>query len=317
LAESNGEAVFVGEALGRYAFGGGHPFGPDRLDAFWHEAGRRGLDRRVRTMAPVEAAEDVIARFHTPAYVARVKRLSERGGGMLDMGDTPAFPGVFEAAATVVGSALAGAEGILRGDWRRCFVPVAGLHHARRDSASGFCVFNDCGVVIETLKAIHGLERIAYVDIDAHHGDGVYYGFEDDPAVWTADLHQDGHTLFPGTGDADERGRGQARGTKLNIPLAPGADDRAFHHVWPRVEAHLEAAQPQFILFQCGADSLAGDPLAGLAFSWHAHAHAAQRLRQLAEGSCNGRLLAVGGGGYNRANLAAAWCAVVEALAAD
>ncbi|HKJ71124.1 MAG TPA: acetoin utilization protein AcuC [Gammaproteobacteria bacterium] len=310
-------AVFVGEELGRYGFPKGHPFGPDRLDTFWGEARRRGLAARVQEAAPATAGPAVIERFHEADYVARVRRLSERGEGFLDMGDTPAFPGVYEAAATVVGSAVAAAEGILDGRWRRAFSPIGGLHHARRDGASGFCVFNDCGVVIETLKAVNGLGRIAYVDIDAHHGDGVYYGFASDPAVWIADIHQDGHTLFPGTGDADEQGTGAAVGTKLNIPLTPGADDRVFRQVWPRVEAHVEAAEPELILLQCGADSLAGDPLANLGYSWRAHDHAARRLRQLADRLCHGRLLALGGGGYDRANLASAWCAVTEALAED
>jgi acetoin utilization protein AcuC len=307
-------AVFVGEALGRYGFGYGHPFGPDRMEAFWQEAQRRGLADRVQARAPETAERTVLERFHTAAYVDHVRRLSERGQGFLDLGDTPAFPGIFEAAATVVGSAVAAAEGILAGHWDQAFVPIAGLHHAQRDRASGFCVFNDCGVVIETLKAVHGLGRVAYVDIDAHHGDGVYYGFEADSSVWIADIHQDGHTLFPGTGHADDQGRGEAVGTKLNIPVSPGSDDRTFHHVWPRVEAQVEAAAPEFILLQCGADSLAGDPLANLAFTAAAHAHAAQRLKAMANDLCGGRLLALGGGGYNRANLAAAWCGVVEAL---
>lgn len=307
-------AVFVGEALARYGFGHGHPFGTDRLQAFWQEAGKQGLDTRVHQEKPVTAERATIERFHSPKYVTEVQRLSEKGSGFLDFGDTPAFPGVYEAAATVVGSAVAAAEGILAGRWRRAFVPIGGLHHARRDRASGFCVFNDCGVVIETLMRNHGLERVAYVDIDAHHGDGVYYAFEANPKVWTADCHQDGRTLFPGTGAAGERGAGQAEGTKLNIPLPPGADDNAFLDIWQRLEAHIEAAQPEFILLQCGADSLGGDPLANLAFTEKAHGHAAERLRLLAERWCQGRLLALGGGGYNRANLARAWCAVTEAM---
>ena len=113
----------------------------------------------------------------------------------------------------------------MHGECRRAFVPIAGLHHAARDRAAGFCVFNDCGVAIELLKRA-GLKRIAYVDIDAHHGDGVFYAFEDDPAVIFADLHEDGRYLYPGTGMAEEIGKGAARGMKLNVPLPPGADDQ-------------------------------------------------------------------------------------------
>ncbi len=312
--EGGAVGVWHGEALGRYGFGHGHPFGPDRLEAFWREMVRRGLDGRVRVMAPVQATRAEIERFHTPEHVERVVRQSRTGEGYLDYGDTPAFPGVYEAAATVVGSTLDAVRRVACGELAHGFVPIAGLHHARRDAAAGFCVFNDCGVAIETLRVELGLRRIAYVDIDAHHGDGVYYAFEEDPEVFIADVHEDGRYLYPGTGHAEERGRGAAEGTKLNLPLPPYADDEAFRAAWERVEAFVDAARPDFVLLQCGADSLAGDPITHLAFSPAAHAHAARRLKALAERHCGGRLVAMGGGGYSRPNLAAAWCAVVEAL---
>jgi acetoin utilization protein AcuC len=222
---------------------------------------------------------------------------------------------MFEAASHVVGSVLDAAERIMDGQYRRGFVPIAGLHHARRDSAAGFCVFNDCGVLIETLKSDEAVGRVAYVDIDAHHGDGVFYAFEGDPAVIFADIHEDGRYLYPGTGGIEETGMGAAAGTKLNVPMPPGADDDAFLRAWPAVETFVDAAKPQFVILQCGADSIAGDPITGLRYSSRAHAHAARSLRALADRHCHGRLLALGGGGYNRSNLAAAWTAVVEQLA--
>jgi len=172
-------------------------------------------------LEPAQASIEELLLFHTPAYVEFVQRSSEQGGGYLDAGDTPSFRGVFEVAACVVGGSLAAAEWIMAGTRRRAFAPIAGLHHAARDRAAGFCVFNDCGIVIEALRRRHGLKRIAYVDIDAHHGDGVYYGFEDDPGVIFADIHESGDTLYPGTGSIAETGRGAAIGTKLNLPL-PG-----------------------------------------------------------------------------------------------
>jgi acetoin utilization protein AcuC len=175
-------------------------------------------------------------------------------------------------------------------------------------------VFNDCGVVIETLRKTAGLERIAYVDIDAHHGDGVFYAFEDDPVVIFADIHEDGRYLYPGTGAATETGQGPAQGTKLNLPMPPESDDAAFANVWPRVMAHLERFAPQFIILQCGADSLDGDPITHLRLSAKAHGHAARELAGLADRLGHGRVLALGGGGYNRTNLAQAWTAVVENL---
>jgi len=202
----------------------------------------------------------------------------------------------------------------MAGEFRRAFVPIAGLHHAARDHAAGFCVFNDCGVAIELLRSRFGLRRVAYVDIDAHHGDGVFYAFESDAAVIFADLHEDGRYLYPGTGAAGETGRGAAEGTKLNLPLPPGADDTLFGELWPRVIAHLERFEPDFVILQCGADSIEGDPLTHLRLSPRAHARAAAELVALAEKLGHGRVLAVGGGGYDRSNLASAWSAVVESL---
>jgi acetoin utilization protein AcuC len=311
---ATGTCLVAGERIARYAFPDGHPFGPDRHDAFWRELTAQGLDREVRVLAPRTASRAEIELFHRPDYVDEVAARSESGEGYLDAGDTPAFKGVFEAASDVVGASLVACAALMEGTARRAFVPIAGLHHAGRGHAAGFCVFNDCGVVIEHLKRAHGLARIAYVDIDAHHGDGVFYAFEDDPAVVIADLHEDGRFLYPGTGAAGETGKGAAQGTKLNVPLAPGADDAAFLGAWPAVEAHLERYRPQFVLFQCGADSLGGDPITHLALSGAAHAHAAAALCAIADRHAEGRILGMGGGGYNRRNLASAWTRVVHAF---
>ena len=306
--------IYHGAALAAYGFGRGHPFGPDRLDAFWREAVRQGLDQKTEIAAPVCCGAEDLTLFHTADYIARVRRQSLAGEGYLDYGDTPAFPGVYEAATAVVGSVLDGLAGVLAGRCRRVFVPIAGLHHARRDTAAGFCVFNDIGVLIEALRRRHGIQRVAYVDIDAHHGDGVFYSFEDDPDLIFADIHEDGRYLYPGSGSADETGRGAAVGSKLNIPLEPGADDDAFQRVWPRVEEFVRAGRPEFVILQAGADSIAGDPITHMQFSPASHAHATTRLCALADEFCQGRFIALGGGGYDRANLAAAWTAVVRAM---
>ncbi len=310
----NSIGVYAGEALAAYGFGEEHPFGPDRFRVFWTRFQKLDLEEQTRVLAPVAGNEEDALAFHSNAYVDLLKARSASGEGFLDSGDTPAFPGILEAALTVVGSVLDGIERILKGEIRRAFVPIAGLHHARRDRAAGFCALNDCGIAIEVLRRRHGIRRIAYVDIDAHHGDGVFYAFEDDPDCCIVDLHEDGRFLYPGTGAASESGRDQARGTKLNLPLPPAADDAAFERLWPRVESFLEQADPQFILFQCGADSLNGDPITDLAFSAASHAHATRALCRIADNHCAGRLLAMGGGGYNRENLAAAWTAVVQAM---
>lgn len=306
--------LYVGEELARYGFPDGHPFGPDRQAAFLREATRQGLHRQAALRGPVVANREALERFHTPDYLEQVERASRAGRGYLDYGDTPAFPGVFEAAATVVGSALDGLRRLMEGECRRTFQAIGGLHHARRAQAAGFCVFNDTGVLIETLRRDYGIRRVAYVDIDVHHGDGVFYAYEDDPDVIVADVHEDGRYLYPGTGQADETGTGAAQGTKLNVPMPPGAGDEAFFQAWERVEDHLRRFAPEFVILQCGADSLAGDPLAHLRYSSAAHAHAARRLAALAEEYAQGRLMAFGGGGYDRPNLATAWSAVLKEL---
>jgi len=307
--------VIADEAIGRYGFPNGHPFGPDRLAAFLAEFQARGLSSRCLRRCSREASEQELLRFHTPRYVERVRTLSQEGAGFLDAGDTPAFRGCYEAAAQVVGATLNAAAALLSGQARRAFVPIAGLHHAVRDGAAGFCIFNDCGVLIETLRAA-GVPRVAYVDIDAHHGDGVFYPFESDPYVVFADLHEDGRFLYPGSGRAEECGSGEARGTKLNIPLPPGAGEAEFGAAWERVMAHVAAFSPDFFILQCGADSLGGDPLTHLALTPACHARAARELAQLADRLGHGRVLALGGGGYDRGNVAAGWNAVVEALLA-
>ena len=306
--------LVVGEKIARYGFGEGHPFGPDRHDAFIRELRSEELEGRVALLEPRAASRAELESFHEPAYVELVAERSRDGLGFLDAGDTPAFRGVFEAASNVVGAALVATEAIMDGRARRGFVPIAGLHHASRAHAAGFCVFNDCGVVAEQLRSRWGLKRVAYIDIDAHHGDGMFYAFEDDPDLIFADIHEDGRYLYPGSGAPEETGRGPAQGTKLNIAMPPGAGDAAFWPAWQRVEAYLESRAPEFIVFQCGADSLEGDPITHLRYSEEAHAHAAARLAAIAERCCEGRVLGLGGGGYNRRNLARAWSRVVRSF---
>jgi acetoin utilization protein AcuC len=308
--------VVAGEAIARYGFPGGHPFGADRHEHFLRELSAQGLATAVNWAAPRIATDAELASFHTPTYIDFVRERSALGKGYLDGGDTPAFPGVFEAAASVVGATLVALEALMSGAARRAFVPIAGLHHAARAAAAGFCVFSDCGVAVEQLRRQYGIRRIAYVDIDAHHGDGMFYAFEEDADLRFADIHEDGRYLYPGTGAREETGRGAAVGTKLNLPMPPGSDDAAFLVAWQEVEAYMHRFQSDLILFQCGADSLAGDPITHLRFSEAAHAHAARRLCAIAESQGHGRVLGMGGGGYNPRNLAKAWTAVVGAFLA-
>ena len=304
----------VGDALAAYGFPAGHPLGADRQGAFLAAAAAAGLDRRVTVATPRRASRAEVERFHQPSHYDWIRIGAARGSGYFDAGDTPAFPHALDAASAVVGTALDALDRIVAGDARRSFQPIGGLHHARRGRAAGFCIFNDLGCVIDTLRRVHAVERIAYVDIDAHHGDGIYYPYEADPDLAISDIHEDGYLLYPGTGHAHETGTGAATGTKLNLPLAPGADDAAFFAAWEKALAHVEAFRPEFVILQCGADAMAGDPLAHLRYTTAAYARAARDLRALADRHAGGRLMAFGGGGYALDNLAAAWTAVLGEL---
>jgi acetoin utilization protein AcuC len=260
------------------------------------------------------ATDEEVMLFHTPAYVDFVRQASKAGHGKLDYGDTPAFPGVYEASLYTVGSTLEGVSMVVGGRADHFFNPVGGLHHARRDRAGGFCVFNDAAVAVVRLLDQLKLRRVAYVDIDAHHGDGVFYAFESDPRVIIGDIHEDGRYLYPGTGDSSETGSKGAEGTKLNVPMRPGSTDADFFKAFDEVYGFLEKARPEFILLQCGADCLAGDPITQLSYTPAVHRYAARRLHGLAHEICEGRLVAMGGGGYDPLNVADGWGAVVSEL---
>ena len=328
--------LYADDNLDIYGVLDDHPLAIDRQGVFLREAKRRGLLDRVAREPSREASHEEITRFHSDEYVQLVATAEARGLSMLDgretvsgitdivnrvlqrvgicPSDTPVFPGVYRTSAHIVGAALAGLARVMGGQCRRTMQAIGGLHHAGRGHAAGFCVFNDLGVVIETLRQVYGIQRVAYLDIDAHHGDGVFYAFEDDPDLIFADIHQDSRTLYPGTGREDETGKGRAAGTKLNIELQPFSGNAAFMQAWERVEAHFRAFRPEFFVLQCGADGLKGDPLAQLDYTPAVHAHAARRTLLLADEFADGRLMAFGGGGYNRANLARAWTTVLEEL---
>jgi acetoin utilization protein AcuC len=313
-------AVFYGEALSRYGFGGSHPLGTDRLGAFWNKLQNENLTNVV-VEEPVLGTDQDALSFHDIEYVELVKAASKHGGVLLDTGDTPAFKGVFEASLYVIGSTLAALDMVMARRDRagrkidHAFNPIGGLHHARRDTAGGFCVFNDIGVAILAARQKYGIKQTAYVDIDAHHGDGVFYEFEDDPLLFFADIHEDGRHLYPGTGSANEIGKGEAAGTKINIPLEPGAGDDEFIDAFGRIEKFINSIKPELIILQCGADGLAGDPITHLQYTTRAHRHAADVLHRLAHKHCNGRIVALGGGGYNRTNIGNAWTEVVKSFA--
>ncbi len=309
-------AVYARQRLAEYHFGDSHPFGPQRYAAFMGGLQSSGVATQVAMEGTAEARPEDILLFHEPIHLEHVRECSLTGEGHLDMGDTPAREGIYEAAACVVGTVLRATADLVAGRYRRAFVPIAGLHHAAREMAAGFCVFNDIGIAIEALRHRHGVRRVAYVDIDAHHGDGVFYGFEYDAELIFVDLHEDGRYLYPGTGRLDEIGLGEAEGTKLNLPLDMNAGDEEFLEAWTEGAAFLREFQPEFIILQAGADCLAGDPITHLKCSSAVHRQVTRDLCAIADDYGQGRLLGLGGGGYNLANIAEAWVAVVEEMVA-
>ena len=294
------------DALRAYDFGQGHPLAPIRVQLAMRLASDFELfsHTNVALRPPDRMATDAeIMRVHTPDFVAAVQAAGKdpsfidlpRG---LGTDDVPVFSGMHEAAAAVCGATLTAARGVLEGEFDHAVNLAGGLHHASSGAASGFCVYNDIAVGIGWLLD-QGVERVAYVDIDVHHGDGVQEIFYDDPRVMTISIHETGRTLFPGTGYPHEVGGRGAQGSAVNVALPPGTGDakwlRAFHAVVPQT---LEAFAPQVLVTQHGCDTHFDDPLAHLTLSIDGQRRSYEALHRLAHRLAGGRWIAVGGGGY-------------------
>jgi acetoin utilization protein AcuC len=279
---------------------GDHPLNPVRLDLTIRLARELGVLERLDVRPPVAADEQQLLTVHDADYVAAVRTASAEPGFTgygLGTDDDPVFPGMYDAAALVAGGSAEAARRLWSGEVDHAVNIAGGLHHAMRGYASGFCVFNDVVLAIRTLLAA-GARKVAYVDVDVHHGDGVQAAFYDDPRVLTVSLHQDPRTLFPGTGLPTETGRGAGEGTAVNVALPPGTGDagwlRAFRAVGPSV---VRAFGPDVLVTQCGCDTHHEDPLANLELTVDGQRTAIAELHRLAH-DVGGRWLAFGGGGY-------------------
>ncbi len=300
-----GCSIIWDERFRDYDFGPDHPFTERSralavrlLDAFL-PTGAPGV-RRVDQVDP--AAAELLEQFHRREYLRFVESASALSEPtLLDAGDTLGFPGCYAAAARIVAGADR-ALSLAREEARPAFHPAGGLHHAHPDRASGFCIFNDVAVAVG--RAVKAGLRVAYLDIDAHHGDGVMYGYYESGRVLDIDFHQDGRTLFPGTGFPTETGRGDGSGLKVNLPLPPGAGDRALLPLFRRfVPALLRSFRPEVIILQHGVDGHVGDALAQLQYTPAAYAEIDRMVRSLAEEVSDGRLVVTGGGGYRAASV--------------
>ncbi len=298
--------VVFDESLTAYDFGPGHPLAPIRVDLTMRLARALGvLDLPAVTMYDAPTAdEEQLGLVHSAEYIAAVQRASTdptltdpRHG--LGTADNPTFAGMHEASAHVAGATLEAARLVWTGEQLHAVSISGGLHHALADSASGFCIYNDPAIAIQWLLD-QGAQRVAYVDIDVHHGDGVQAAFYTDPRVLTISLHETPLTLFPGTGDAAESGGRGAEGSSVNVALPPGTGDdgwlRGFHAVVPPL---LREFEPEVLVSQHGCDSHMDDPLAHLMLSVDGQRAAHLALHELAHEVAGGRWLATGGGGYD------------------
>jgi acetoin utilization protein AcuC len=295
------------EKLLTYDLGATHPMAPGRLEFTMALAHDLGVLARpgTRIAAPRPASDEVLQLVHEPAYIAAVRRAAGRPAAQahdpfgLGSEDNPIFDGMHEASALVAGATVDAAMAVRTGAAQHAVNLAGGLHHAMPARASGFCVYNDVAVAIAWLLA-DGAQKVAYVDLDAHHGDGVEAAFYRDPRVLTISLHESGYTAFPGTGFPGDSGHGAAEGTAVNVALPPGTGDsgwlRAFHAVVPPL---VRAFEPEILITQLGCDTHLLDPFAQLELSVDAHRHSYAVLHQLAHEVTGGRWVAVGGGGYD------------------
>lgn len=292
------------ERLAAYNFGLGHPLAPIRVELAMQLIRDFGLldQPNVHELGAVHAADEDLLRVHSAEYLAAVRRAGESGDADLEHGlgtpDDPCFLDMHDASALVVGASLAAVQAVWDGSSDHAINLAGGLHHAMREAASGFCVYNDVAASI-AWALDHDAERVAYVDVDVHHGDGVERIFWDDPRVLTISLHESPRTLFPGTGYPQDVGGKGAEGSAVNVALPPGTGDdgwlRAFDAVVPQLVAQF---RPQLLVTQHGCDTHALDPLANLALTVDGQRASYARLHELAHQHTGGRWLAVGGGGY-------------------
>jgi acetoin utilization protein AcuC len=293
-----------GEDFTRYDFGPGHPMAPVRLDLTARLCRELGVFDDVELVDVDVATDEVLATVHSRAYVDAVRAgsadpASADGTWGIGTDDVPAFVGMHEASARIVAGSVEAARRVWVGEAEHGVNFTGGMHHAMRERAAGFCVYNDIAAAIQWLLD-QGVERVAYVDVDVHHGDGVQEIFYDDPRVLTVSIHESGRTLFPGTGWPGDTGGPGAEGTAVNVALPPGVTDGPWLRAITAVAAPVvRAFEPQILLTQHGCDTHREDPLAHMSLTTDAQRQAAVNLHRLAHEVCDGRWVAFGGGGYD------------------
>ncbi len=309
-------ALVHSEEWRRFDYGPEHPLRMERLALTCRLMEAYGLRSgpKLKVLTPEPASIEAVTRFHSREYIEILRAVSAgdwvphaaRYG--LGAGDNPIFPGLWEAAALAAGGSLRASQLVLDHEVTRAFHFAGGLHHAMRERASGFCYVNDAVLAIMELRRRDW--KVAYVDIDAHHGDGVQFAFYTDPRVLTISSHERGDRLFPGTGFVEEMGEGAGLGYSVNLPLQPYTDDAVYEPAFEAVVPPLlRAFEPDVVVLQLGIDSHRTDPLTHLAWTVQGFTRIVSRLLALSP-----RVVALGGGGYDLPNVARAWTAAWAAM---
>jgi acetoin utilization deacetylase AcuC-like enzyme len=284
------------EDYNKYDLGIDHPLVGDKPRKSIEFFKEKNIMKDIKLFSPEKATEKDLLRAHSKNYVNRVKDLSKTGG-MLSS-DTPAPIGIYNIASLATGGSILAGEKLFEG-FSIMANPLAGFHHAGRDFSSGFCFFNDIAVTIEYLREKQKLKRFLVVDVDVHHGNGTQDIYSSDPTVLNLSFHQDGKTLYPGTGGLDYIGRDKGEGFTINLPLPPGTGSasylNAFNEIIPTITKQFD---PEIIIYQSGVDTHHSDPLADLNLTYQTYYHLAKKIMKLSSTTCD-KLLVLFGGGYN------------------
>lgn len=308
-------ALIDTDEIHNYSLGTEHPMGPDRVDAALALSQQLGILDAFQISQPNVATDEILELVHSKAYIQATRTNHPNPKFGIGTTDNPVVPGLSDVAGRISRGTLDATRAVWEGTADRAVNLAGGLHHAFPDSMSGFCMYNDAAIAITWLLENTNIERVAYIDFDAHHGDGVEKIFWDDPRVLTISVHESGLYLFPGTGHAHEIGGSNAAGTAINIAVSKNAADhewlQSIHAVVPAV---LQKFAPELIISQHGADPHRDDPLTDLTLSMDAMALAYHSMSSWVDQFAGGKWVALGGGGYERVSVSRAWTHVLAAV---
>lgn len=277
-----------------------HPETAKRLAAIIESLRIKGLLEKLLLIKPEPAKLDIIAFCHEPGYIDKFKRDVTNASPFIHTPECPLSPATFEVACYAVGGVLKGVDEVLKGRARNCFCAVRPPgHHAERSRAMGFCYFNNVAIAAKYLQKQHGIDRIMILDWDVHHGNGTQHIFDESSSVFYISLHQDPSTCYPGTGWAQETGKGKGKGYTLNFPMPPGSSDEAYLKAMERIEQTMDRFKPEFVLISAGFDAHLADPLAHIRLTKKGYKALTRSVKNIAESYAQGRIVSVLEGGYN------------------